>query len=114
MHQLGELKKLVQDRALSDTQILAVSSELPPDLYKAYNTITDQGADPVNILFLSDAGHRVIDRYGILNPDSKGLPHPATYLIDKKGIVRWKSINVNFRVRPTNEQILAALKLIQE
>jgi peroxiredoxin len=52
----------------------------------------------------------VIDRYGILNPDSKGLPHPATYVIDKKGIVRWKSVNIDYRVRPTNRQILEALK----
>lgn len=113
MKQLGELNKLAQDPALSDTQILAVSSELPPDLYKAYNKITENGANPADIIFLSDVGHKVIDRFGLFNPDdSRGLPHPATYLIDKKGIVRWKVINVDYRVRPTNEQILEALKLI--
>jgi len=38
------------------------------------------------------------------------LPHPATYVIDKSGIVRWKFVEVDCRVRPTNEQILAVLK----
>jgi len=52
----------------------------------------------------------VIDRYGIFNPESRGLPHPATYVIDKEGIVRWKFVEVDYRVRPTNEQVLEALK----
>jgi len=104
----------MKDPALSETQVLAVSSELPPDLYKAYNKITGDGADPVGFLFLSDVGHKVIDRYGILNQNSKGLPHPATYVIDKKGIVRWKVINVDYRVRPSNQEILEAMKLIPD
>ncbi len=58
---------------------------------------------------LSDPGHRVIDRYGLLNPASKGLPHPTTYVIDKKGVVRWKFTEVNYKIRPTNEMVLAAL-----
>jgi len=99
---------------LSDTQILAVSSELPPDLHKAFNAIGGNDADPHNILFLSDIGHKVIDRYGILNQESKGLPHPASYVIDKKGIVRWQFVEVDYRVRPTNQQILEALELIRE
>jgi len=54
----------------------------------------------------------VIDRYGILNPDGKGWPHPATYVIDSQGVVRWEFIEVDYRKRPTNEQILQALRKI--
>lgn len=57
-----------------------------------------------------DKDHKVIDRYGILNPDGQGWPHPATYVIDKQGIVRWKYIEVDYRKRPSNEQILQALR----
>jgi peroxiredoxin len=61
-------------------------------------------------VFLSDPGHRVIDRYGILNPnDRRGLPHPTMLVIDKNGVVRWKFIEVNYRIRPTNGMILEAL-----
>lgn len=63
--------------------------------------------------FLEDKDHKVIDRYGLLNPDGKGWPHPATYVIDKKGLVRWKFVEVNYRLRPTNDQILAVLKDIR-
>lgn len=62
---------------------------------------------------LSDPGHKVIDRYGLLNPSGRGLPHPATYVIDKKGILRWRFVEVDYKVRPTNEQIIEALKGIR-
>jgi len=100
----------MQDPSQSGTQILAVAIDSKPDLQKMYNTISKNGAVPADFLFLSDAGHKVISRYGILNESSQGLPHPATYVIDKKGIVRWKSVDVDFRVRPKNQQILEALK----
>jgi peroxiredoxin len=61
---------------------------------------------------LEDKDHKVINRYGILNPDGKGWPHPATYVIDKQGVVRWKFIEVDYKKRPTNEQILEALRKI--
>src|SRR5258708_35262407 len=58
----------------------------------------DDGKPPV-YLFLSDPGHRVIDRYGLLNPDGRGWPHPATFVIDRQSIVRWKFVEVDYRVR---------------
>ena len=60
--------------------------------------------------FLEDKDHKVIDRYGLFNPDGKGWPHPATYVIDKQGVVRWKFIEVDYTKRPTNAQILSELK----
>ena len=65
-----------------------------------------------NFPFLEDKNHKVIDRYGIFNPDGKGWPHPATYVIDKQGIVRWKFIEVDYTKRASNEQILRALRQI--
>ncbi len=70
--------------------------------------IAKDGKTP-SIVFLSDPGHRVIDRYGIWNPAGKGWPHPTTLVIDRQGIVRWKFVEVDYRVRPKNEQILEAL-----
>ncbi len=62
---------------------------------------------------LSDADHRVTDRYGLRNPEAveRGwyVPHPTTYVIDRSGIVRWKFTEKDYRIRPTNEQILREL-----
>ena len=38
-----------------------------------------------------------------------GWPHPTTFVIDTRGIVRWKFIEINYKVRPTNGMILDAL-----
>ena len=62
---------------------------------------------------LEDRNHQVIDLYGILNPTGKRWPHPATYVIDQAGIVRWKLIETDYKKRPSNEQILAALREIR-
>ncbi|HUF68191.1 MAG TPA: peroxiredoxin family protein [Longimicrobiales bacterium] len=68
---------------------------------------------PYCIRQLSD--HAVIARYGILNPDGsrRGIPQPATYVIDRAGIVRWRDVQTDYTVRPTNEAILSALEAIR-
>ena len=66
---------------------------------------------------LSDADHAVIARYGILNqadPKSRPIPHPTTFVIDRVGVVRWKFVETDYRVRPTNEEIVAALRSARE
>jgi peroxiredoxin len=55
----------------------------------------------------------VIDRYGLLNAEAAArgrfLPHPTTYVLDKRGVVRWKFTEKDYKVRPTNEVILKEL-----
>ena len=61
---------------------------------------------------LSDPDHAVIDRYGLFNPDEsrqRPVPHPTVFVIDKRGEVRWKFVEIDYRIRPTNEDILEAL-----
>jgi peroxiredoxin len=55
----------------------------------------------------------VINRYGIFNPDGSGWPHPSTYVIDPRGIVQWKFIEVDYKKRPSNEQIRQQLAKIK-
>jgi peroxiredoxin len=77
-----------------------------------FDAVAKNDGNLSGFLFLSDAEHKVINRYGILNQGSNGLPHPSTYVIDKSGTVRWKSVEQDYKLRPTNQQILAALKSI--
>ena len=61
---------------------------------------------------LSDPDHAVIARYGLLNqddPEDRPIPHATTFVIDRDGVVRWKFIEIDYRIRPTNDDILAAL-----
>lgn len=61
---------------------------------------------------LSDPDHAVIARYGILNqqdPEDRPIPHPTTLIVDRDGVVRWKFIETDYRIRPSNQDILSAL-----
>jgi peroxiredoxin len=87
-----------------------VSIDSPEDSRKFISKLQERFPGNYNFPFLEDKDHRVIDRYGIYNPDGKGWPHPATYVIDHRGVVRWKFVEVDYRKRPSNEQLLAELK----
>jgi peroxiredoxin len=108
--QLGELKNIVEKE---NVEILAVSIDSPEDSRKFISKLQERFPGNYSFPFLQDKNHRVIDRYGIYNPDGKGWPHPATYVIDNRGIVRWKFVEVDYRKRPTNEQILAELEKLK-
>jgi len=94
-------------------ELLALSIDPRDLLQKMADKIAADGVRP-DFTFLSDPGHRVIDRYGLLNPNGQGWPHPTTYVIDRKGVVRWKDTEVNYKIRPTNQMILAALTKLEK
>ena len=67
--------------------------------------------------FVSDPDAAVINRYGLFNQDDprgRAIPHPTTYVIDMEGVVRWKMTEVNYRIRPENADILAALNELRD
>jgi peroxiredoxin len=67
-----------------------------------------------NFPLLSDPEHKVIDRYGLLNDQAKrAMPHPATYVIDRSGKVRWRFVEVDYKVRPSNDDVLAQIKQVE-
>jgi formylglycine-generating enzyme required for sulfatase activity len=73
----------------------------------------------LTIPLLSDSEHKVISRYGLLNPGTVPGPKtrkfstPATFILDGKGIVRWRVVEENWKMRPSNEMILAALERVR-
>jgi peroxiredoxin len=74
--------------------------------------VAEEYSRELDLTLLSDPDASVIDRYGLYNQDDprgRAIPHPTTYVIDKAGVVRWKMTEVNYRIRPENVDILAAL-----
>lgn len=100
----------------AETEIVSVSVDDREKQQMMIDRIVADGGSTPDFTMLSDPDHRVIDRYGLLNPDAppnRPVPHPATYVIDKEGVVRWGFVEVNYRVRPSNEDVLAALEGIE-
>ena len=79
--------------------------------------ITKEHGGPPGFPLLADADHKVIDRYGVFNPEGfKGhiVPHPAVFVIDRTGKVAWKFLNTDASIRAKNEDIAEALQQIEK
>lgn len=80
--------------------------------------IAADGKGKLSFLLLSDPNHKVIDGYGLRDPAYKeekvyGIPHPAVYIINKDGKVIWAKIESDYRKRPTNDELRAALNTLK-
>jgi peroxiredoxin len=98
------------------TEILALAIDSREQLGQMIERVAETDGRVLEFPLLSDPDHAVIARYGLLNqldPEARPIPHPATFVIDREGVVRWKFIEINYRIRPTNEDILAALADVQ-
>jgi peroxiredoxin len=107
-----KLKTLLSDEQKRTTKVLAVSVDGPENLQMMVDRISEEDSVPPDFPFLSDPGHAVINRYGLFNaedPKGREITHPATFVIDTDGVVRWKMVEVNYKIRPTNEDVLREL-----
>ena len=97
-----------------NVKLFAISVD-SPDMSKTFaEKIASDGKGAVVFPLLSDLDHKVIDAYGLRDPAYEGqkvygIPHPAVYVIDKQGKVGWAKIESDYKQRPTNEEIRAAL-----
>jgi peroxiredoxin len=88
-------------------EILAISVDAPEK--------SREMAEKLKLTFtvLSDPEHKVIDKYGILDPGGK-ISIASVFVVDKNGIVRWSYITDDYKVRPLDETILAELAKIKQ
>jgi len=63
-------------------------------------------------LNLMDPGSTTIKRYGILNEAQGEIPHPTAIVIDKLGMIRFIRVDEDYKKRPTNEELLEAIRRI--
>ena len=90
-----------------------------PDVSKTFaEKIASDRKGKVSFPLLSDPDHKVIEAYGLRDPAYKGqnvdgIPHPAVYIINKDGKVAWAKVESDYRKRPTNDELRAALKTLK-
>ena len=106
MFELQGLQLRHTDFAQRNTEILGLvvdpvdeNAEVVRDLGLSYRIL----ADPQLV---------AIDAFGLRHdqgPDEPPIARPASFLIDANGIVRWRDLTDNYRLRPDPETILAAI-----
>jgi hypothetical protein len=80
----------------------------PPETLKKF-----ADARGIGFPLLSDPGSAIIRRYGLLNEQQKegtrtyGIPHPGTFIVDRKGIVTARFFEEAYQERYTTAAILA-------
>ena len=94
-----------------------MSSDGPAELQMMVDRVAEENEGYVlDFPLLSDPQAAVIKRYGLFNRDDslgRDIPHPTVYIIDMEGRVHWKFTEVNYRIRPENDDILAALSELE-
>jgi peroxiredoxin len=75
-----------------------------------------QFASKLGVTFplLADPGHVTIDAYGLHDSaydgdEFDGIPHAAVYVVGRDGKVKWAKVSEDYKVRPSNADIRAAL-----
>jgi peroxiredoxin len=101
-------------RAYKDVRFYAISLDPPDDSRELAQKMARDGRGALPFPLLADPHGVVIDRYGLRDPAYKsqkidGVPRPSVIVLDQHGRVRWEKIESDYRERPSNEEVAAAL-----
>ena len=107
MTELQGLQLSIEELGKRGAAVLGVVVD-PPET----NAALARDAD-LHFPILADPALRVADAYGLRHqsggPEGQDIAYSASVLIDGEGVVRWKYVTLNFRVRPTPADVLAAI-----
>jgi peroxiredoxin len=92
----------------------AISPDSPEESRKFAALIAADHSGALTFSLLADPLSRIIDRYHLRDEayagkKEYGIPQPAVFVLDANGRIRWMKIETDFRERPTNAEIAAAI-----
>ena len=105
MSELQGLQSRIDDFRAAGARVIAVS----PDTVEKNREVVEKLGLAFSVL--SDAALTATDAFGVRHPGGFGsvdIPRPATFIVED-GVVRWRSLTDNWRIRVRPEPILAAL-----
>jgi len=75
-------------------------------------------ADQLELSFpiLADPELRVIDAYDLRHDDAGptgSIARSATFVLDARGVVRWRNLTESYRLRPRAEDVVAAVTALR-
>jgi peroxiredoxin len=106
-----QLQESLNDFEAAGIRLVAVS-------YDSEQTLREFASSRgITFTLLSDPGSRTIDAYGIRNEQAtgqtRGIPHPGFFLVDRTGIVRARLFRDGYKVRAAPAEIIEAAKALR-
>jgi len=110
--QLADLRGLLTDG--EKTRLYAVSIDAADKSNDLIKKIEKDGKGKINYSFLSDTNAKTIDAYGLRDSRYKdekvdGIPYPTVYVINSERKIVWAKLDKDYKQRPTNAEIRAAI-----
>ena len=128
--QLASVQKIEKELTNLDAQLIAVSPDSPEKLAEtkitapSYQLLSDDSLSLAQTLglafYLDDKTAKIYrNKLGVnfvsLDGEAKvALPVPAVFVIDTNGLVHFQYANPNYKVRLTEDLLLAAVKSVSE
>ncbi len=103
--QLGELQENLQAFHQLGTEVWAIDSTEPVAKLATYAQVRG-----FTFPLLADDALAVTKRYGVLNVAQPLMAYPATFVIDRSGVVRYARVDVDFTKRPPVTDLLAVVR----
>jgi peroxiredoxin len=107
---LVQLQADLKETAKTGTQVVGISY----DSVEVLEEFAEK--NKIEYLLLSDKDSKTIDAYGVRNKQAPagsrldGIPHPGTFLVDQKGVVRAKWFLEGYRKRHANKELIEAAR----
>lgn len=127
---LKDLAGIEKDLVAADAQLLAISPDQPSKLKAtpgrdqlAYRLLSDSAAEAAKAFGIAfKVDDKTIEKYkgyGINLDTASGkdhhlLPHPAVYVVDRRGKINFAHFNPDYKVRLESKQILEAVRAAKE
>ena len=103
--QLVELQQHFSKLDNKNTKLVAISTDGNDEKNR---TLSELG---VQFLIIPDEKRKIIRSFGVLHPE-EGISRPAVFIIDKKGLVRFRKIGIDYTDRPTVKLLIQILALL--
>ena len=100
--QLVQLQEYSEKFAQLNTEVLAVSTDDELTILKTARELR------VRFRLIADVERRVISLFDVLHPEQR-IARPVTFIIDKRGVIRYRYIGKDFSDRSPIEDILQVL-----
>ncbi len=104
------MQSAVDEIEAAGAAVLAVSVDPP-------HTSAELAAElDLGFPLLCDPGLAAVDAYGLRHegagPEGRAVARPATFVLDRDGVVRWRDLTDNWRIRVRPDRILEQLAAI--